>query len=98
MCRITNPGADPAPNGTVPDSAEHLPLLLTARQAGELCGVSEATWWRLHAAAKCPASIKIGNSTRWRIEELRAWINACCPHRSEWEARLRAAGSIGGRR
>jgi predicted DNA-binding transcriptional regulator AlpA len=94
MPRLTIPAADPAANGaTVPGAAKHLPLLLTARQAAELCGVSEATWWRLHAAAKCPAPVKIGNSTRWRVEELRAWTEANCPPRAEWEAMSAADNS-----
>jgi predicted DNA-binding transcriptional regulator AlpA len=94
--------ADPAPNGApaVADpslAAPALSLLLSARQAAKLCGVSEATWWRLHAAAKCPAPVKIGSSTRWRVEELRVWTEAGCPDRQSWTA-LRAAGNGGGRR
>jgi hypothetical protein len=50
------------------------PLLLTARQAAELCGVSEATWWRLHAAAKCPAPVKIGSSRRVPTVKLSAKV------------------------
>jgi predicted DNA-binding transcriptional regulator AlpA len=91
MPRLNDCPDDPASKGVaVPDAAEHLPLLLTAHQAAELCGLSKATWWRLHAARKCPAPIKIGSSTRWRVAELRAWTEAGCPSRAEWEA-LRAA-------
>jgi predicted DNA-binding transcriptional regulator AlpA len=61
-----------------------LPLLVTARRAAGLCGLSEATWWRLHASGKCPAPVKIGKSTRWRVEELRAWTEAGCPDRQTW--------------
>jgi predicted DNA-binding transcriptional regulator AlpA len=63
-----------------------------------LAYLSVATWWRLHAAAKCPAPIRIGNSTRWRFPELREWIHTDCPSRAEWEARLRAAENISRRR
>src|SRR5690349_21841722 len=97
MPRLTIPAHDPAYNGACPDAAEHPPLRLTARQAGELCGVSEATWWRLHAAAKCPAPVKVGSSTRWRVGELHAWTDAGCPDRQTWMA-LRAAENGSGRR
>jgi predicted DNA-binding transcriptional regulator AlpA len=73
------------------------PLLLNARQSAELCGLSEATWWRLHAAAKCPAPVKIGKSTRWRVEELRAWTEAGCPDRQTWRV-LSASRNGSGRR
>jgi predicted DNA-binding transcriptional regulator AlpA len=98
MPRLSVCPDDPAPNGAaVQEAAGHPPLLFTARQAAELCGVSEATWWRLHAAGKCPAPVKIGSSTRWRVAELRAWTEASCPDRQTWTA-LRAAGNGSGRR
>ena len=95
MPRLTIPTADPS-NGTAPNAAEHLPLLVSARQAAVLCGVSVASWWRLHAAARCPAPVKIGNSTRWRVEELPT-TEAGCPDRRAWEA-MRIDGNVGGRR
>jgi len=61
------------------------PLLLRACEAARLCGISLPSWWRLVAAAKVPAAIKIGHSTRWRAEELRRWVTAGCPSREEWE-------------
>src|SRR5205823_13728010 len=62
------------------------PLLVSAPHAARLSGVSEATWWRLHAAAKVPRPIKLGGRTLWRVEELRRWIEAGCPDRRAWEA------------
>jgi predicted DNA-binding transcriptional regulator AlpA len=67
------------------------PLLLAARQAAQLCGVSPATWWRWHAAGRCPAPLRLSpGCVRWRAEELRAWVRAGCPPRREWEARQAA--------
>jgi predicted DNA-binding transcriptional regulator AlpA len=62
------------------------PMLVGAKEAGRLCGRSEASWWRDHAAGRCPAPIKLGGKTLWRIEELRQWVDAGCPDRKTWEA------------
>jgi predicted DNA-binding transcriptional regulator AlpA len=64
-------------------------LVVSAAHAGALSGVSEATWWRLHAAAKVPASIKVGHRTLWRRSDVEKWIELGCPNRAEFEARTR---------
>src|SRR5262245_62170361 len=61
-------------------------LLVPAAVAGPQCGVSTATWWRLHAAGKVPAPIRLGGRTLWRRMELRAFVEAGCPDRKSWEA------------
>lgn len=70
------------------------PLLVPAPQAARLSGVSEATWWRLHAAAKVPHPLKLGGRTLWSLEELRRWVGAGCPDRKTWDA-LKANGKGG---
>ncbi len=60
------------------------PLMLRAPQAATLCAVSVRTWRTWDAAGKIPQPIRIGRSTLWRAEELRAWIAAGCPRRKEW--------------
>jgi prophage regulatory protein len=71
----------------VPSPATFIgPLLVSAVHAGRLCGVSLAGWWRLHAAAKVPAPVKLNGRTLWKTEELRAWVAAGCPDRRTWEA------------
>ncbi len=79
------------------DSSPSAPpaLLLRARDAAAVCGVSLATWHRWHASARCPAPVRIGATVRWRADELRSWVEAGCPSRREWEAR-RAAGNANG--
>jgi predicted DNA-binding transcriptional regulator AlpA len=62
------------------------PLLVGADQAGPLCGRSEASWWRDHAAGRIPRPVRIGGRTLWRLEELRRWVAAGCPDRQSWEA------------
>jgi predicted DNA-binding transcriptional regulator AlpA len=69
-----------------PVTLEELPHLIDAKISSRSSGVSEATWWRLHAAGKVPAPVKLGSRTLWRREELVAWIEAGCPSRRQWEA------------
>jgi len=51
-----------------------------------MAGVSRPTWWRLHAAAKTPAAVKLGRRVLWNKAELERWIEAKCPDRRTWEA------------
>lgn len=62
------------------------PLLLDARQAAALCGVSVRTWWSLHSSGRCPLPVRLNRRTLWRRDELAAWISATCPARDRWEA------------
>lgn len=62
-------------------------LLLTAKQSAAICGKSLRTWRSWDSAGLIPQPVRIGRSTLWRLDELRRWIAAGCPHRDEWEAR-----------
>jgi predicted DNA-binding transcriptional regulator AlpA len=62
-------------------------LLFRARVAARICGKSIRTWRTWDAAGWIPRPIRIGRSTLWRADELRAWVAAGCPCRQEWEAR-----------
>ncbi|HUT61701.1 MAG TPA: hypothetical protein VNA25_28010 [Phycisphaerae bacterium] len=67
------------------------PLLVDAREAARLCGVSRASWWGYNAAGRVPSPIHLCGRTLWRRDELAAWIEAGCPARERWKA-LRATG------
>jgi predicted DNA-binding transcriptional regulator AlpA len=70
------------------------PLLVDARQAAALYGVSRANWHRMVSAGSVPASIRPSpGCVRWRAEELRAHIAAGMPDRITWEASRAAQGS-----
>jgi predicted DNA-binding transcriptional regulator AlpA len=62
-------------------------LLLTARQAALMCGKSLRTWRAWDSAAWIPRPVRIGRSTLWRADELRAWVASGCPRRDVWESR-----------
>lgn len=74
------------PRGTAATASTAEALLVPAPVAGSLCGRSEASWWRDHAAGRIPAPVKLGGRTLWRVEELREWVAAGCPDRRTWEA------------
>jgi predicted DNA-binding transcriptional regulator AlpA len=78
---IPSGSADPPPTGSAVE-----PLLIPAGVAGPMCGRSEASWWRDHAAGRVPAPIKLGGRTLWRVEELRCWVESGCPDRRTWDA------------
>src|SRR5436305_1520715 len=71
-------------------------LLVPAQVAGSMCGRSEASWWRDHAAARIPAPVHLGGRTLWRSQELREWVEAGCPDRRTWEV-IRSAQRDGRR-
>lgn len=62
------------------------PLLLGAKAAAELCGVSMRTWWALNSAGKTPLPVRLGGRTLWRTAEIAAWIEAGCPARDRWHS------------
>jgi predicted DNA-binding transcriptional regulator AlpA len=57
-------------------------LLVTAAEAAALCGKSLRTWRTWDAAGRIPRPVRIGRSTLWRADELRAWVAAGCPPRN----------------
>jgi predicted DNA-binding transcriptional regulator AlpA len=61
------------------------PEQVGAAAAARLAGVSQATWWRLHASGRVPRPNKLGGRTLWRVRELREWVEAGCPDRKTWE-------------
>ena len=67
------------------------PLLVPAPEAARLCGISEATWYRLKAAGKLPLPLRLGR-VLWRVEELRRWCAAGCPDQRTWQALENANG------
>jgi predicted DNA-binding transcriptional regulator AlpA len=84
----------PAASRPAPLVAAVEPLLVRAPGAARMCGMSLASWYRLAAAGRTPASLRLGGAVMWRIAELREWVAAGCPCRKTWEA-LRAAQKSG---
>lgn len=64
-------------------------LLLSTKQVGlALGGMSVSHVERLSASGRLgPRPVKLGRLVRWRAAELRAWAEAGCPPRHEWDKR-----------
>jgi len=60
-------------------------LLLDAKEAARLCGVSRSLWFRLHSSGRCPLPVRLGRRTLWRRAELVRWVESGCPERLKWE-------------
>jgi predicted DNA-binding transcriptional regulator AlpA len=52
--------------------------MVNATTAAGIVGVSRRSWSRLVAAGRAPKPIRLGRSARWRVAELRGWIEAGC--------------------
>lgn len=55
------------------------PPLICAEELAEMLQVSTRTLWRLLSAGQLIEPIKLGGSTRWRLEQVRRWIDEGCP-------------------
>lgn len=66
------------------DRKDQAALISAARLAGML-SISERTLRRLLDAGKLVRPVRIGRSVRWRLAEVREWIDAGCPGLREWE-------------
>jgi len=65
--------------------SERQALLVGRKQAAQVCSVSSRTWDRLTSSGKTPKAVRLGGRPLWRVDELRAWVEAGCPDRRTWE-------------
>lgn len=62
------------------------PLLLSDVQAADALCMSRSQLWALDSEERIPAPIRLSTRlTRWRTDELRAWVNAGMPPRDRWQ-------------
>jgi predicted DNA-binding transcriptional regulator AlpA len=54
-------------------------VLINAGQFAKMLGVSSRTLWRLLSGGKLIQPVRIGGSTRWRMNDVRRWIDEGCP-------------------
>lgn len=92
--RILSPAPVPHPNGsapadrsasifalTIPATAKPSmiePLLVDVPGAGRILGISRAAVYRLRAAGKLPAPVKLGGKVMYRLSDLREFVACGC--------------------
>lgn len=65
-------------------------LLLTVKQVAALLSLGQRTIWKMSAAGRMPAPLRVGRAVRWRRDELMTWIRGDCA-----TERLEASGRLG---
>lgn len=73
-----------------PDTAAGAPLVADAKRLAALLGMGLRTIRSMDAAGKLPKPVRISGRVCWRIDEIRAWLDAGAPDREAWAA-IRAA-------
>jgi len=68
--------------------------VVDARLLSKLLCASIRTVRTWDAAGKLPAPIRIGGRVVWRLDEIRAWLNAGAPDRETWTAMLSVRSDI----
>jgi len=66
---------------------DYMKLLLTARDASLVCGISQRTWRTCDSLGYTPQPVHVGRAIFWRYKELEQWIDAGCPRREIWHYR-----------
>lgn len=71
------------PNSSAPDC-----LAVPAAGLAKLLNISERHVWGLHSSGRLPLPVRIGGSraVRWRVAEIREWLEAGTPDRATWES------------
>jgi prophage regulatory protein len=62
--------------------------LINAVQLAKLLSISERTLYRLKAGGHLPPTVNLGGSVRWRVTDIRRWIDGGCksPKVSKFES------------
>ena len=53
-------------------------LLIPAGSLAKMLQVSTRTVWRLLSAGQLPEPVRIGGSVRWKLNEIKLWIDGGC--------------------
>lgn len=70
------------------------PLMVSARDAARLLGVSQETFERRVRMGEIPGATWGGRHRRWAVCDLRAWVAAGSPRADDWDA-MRRRGRAG---
>jgi len=51
-------------------------LLLGIEGVVDIVSLSKRTVWRLVSAGEFPAPVKVGRASRWRVADIRQWVDS----------------------
>ena len=60
------------------------PVLISAERVAKMMSISVRSLWRLLSAGRLVPPVRLGRCVRWRLAEVREWIDAGCPQHDEW--------------
>ncbi len=52
--------------------------LIDARAVARLLDISDRSVWKMAAAGKLPAAVRVGRSVKWRLSDIEGFIRAGC--------------------
>ena len=66
---------------------ERLPkaVMIDEHGVAKMLGCPVASVRKSHHEGRMPAPLRIGDQERWRVRELRHWVEDGCPAREEWK-------------
>jgi predicted DNA-binding transcriptional regulator AlpA len=76
----------PAPFLTAAEAVDVPPLVVAAKALAVLLDTSERTIRTWDYAGKLPTPLRLGGAVVWRVDEIRAWLEAGAPDRVCWAA------------
>ena len=59
-------------------------MAVSDADAAKLLNVSRSHFRQLVKDGRAPSPVKLGRASRWRVQELRDWIEAGAPARHRW--------------
>jgi predicted DNA-binding transcriptional regulator AlpA len=57
----------------------NIPALITVEQLAKIVQKSVRSVWRMRSAGQVPAPVNVGGGVRWRVDDIRRWIEEGCP-------------------
>lgn len=55
------------------------PLLISVESLAGMLGISPRSVWRRLSGREMVEPVRIGNSVRWRLQDVEDWVAAGCP-------------------
>ena len=68
------------PMDVIPSDPEDFePLLISVNELARILTISPRSIWRRLSCGEFIKPVRLGSSVRWRLQEVRSWIDDGCP-------------------